>query len=161
MSCPLYGEFKNIVNTCTSSLDSKSEETNNFGFGWSQFNQSYVPPTSYQSIYNAFQYQTAETLQTSTMNGKYLSYEGGGYVYELRGKLSYLQGNLTLLKKMNWVDRQTRAVIVEFSVYNPNINMIMVSKILVEFLESGSILTTASFDPLNVFNGKSGGVTSF
>ena len=142
-------------------MNIKSEETNNFGFGWSQFNQSYVPPTSYQSIYNAFQYQAAETLQTSTMNGKYLSYEGGGYVYELRGKLSFLQGNLTLLKKMSWIDRQTRAVIVEFSVYNPNINMIMVSKILVEFLESGSILTTATFDPLNLFNGISGGLTSF
>ena len=53
---------------------------------------------------------------------------------------------------MNWIDRQTRAVFVEFSVYNPNTNLIMVSTILVEFLSSGSILATARFDPLNLFN---------
>jgi hypothetical protein len=161
VSCSLYGEFKKMFEMCTSNLNSKSEETNNFGFGWSQFNQSYTPPTGFQSIYNAFQYKTVQALQTTTQNGKYLTYGGGGFVYELRGKLEYLKGNLSLLREMNWIDRQTRAIIVEFSVYNPNINMIMVSTILVEFLESGSILTTATFDPLNLFNGISGGITSF
>ena len=152
--------FEDILEVCTGDLNSQSEETNNFGFGWSQFNSSYTPQTGYESIYNAFQYQDAQTLQTSTLNGKYLSYEGGGYVYELRGKLSYLQGNLSLLKEMEWIDRQTRAIIVEFSVYNPNINIIMVSTILIEFLQSGSILTTARFDPLNLF-GEIGSIVSF
>jgi polycystin 1L2 len=78
----------------------------------------------------------------------------------MRGKLSYIQGNLSLLKQMNWVDRQTRAVLVEFSAYNPNINLVMVSTILVEFLASGSLLTKAQFDPLNLF-GESGGIVSF
>jgi polycystin 1L2 len=79
----------------------------------------------------------------------------------MRGRLSYIQGNLSILNEMQWIDRQTRAVFIEFSVYNPNIDLIMVSTILVEFLESGSILTTSTFDPLNLFNGISGGITSF
>jgi len=70
----------------------------------------------------------------------------------MRGQLSYLQGNLSLLQEMNWIDRQTRAVFAEFSVYNPNINLVMVSTILVEFLPSGSLLATAQFDPLNLFS---------
>jgi polycystin 1L2 len=74
----------------------------------------------------------------------------------MRGQLSYLQGNLSLLKEMNWIDRQTRAVFVEFSVYNPNSNLIMVSNIIIEFLSSGSILTSAQFDPLNLFQESSG-----
>jgi polycystin 1L2 len=78
----------------------------------------------------------------------------------MRGKLSYIQGNLSLLRQMNWVDRQTRAVLVEFSAYNPNINLVMVSTILVEFLSSGYILTKSQFDPLNLF-GESGGLVSF
>jgi polycystin 1L2 len=78
----------------------------------------------------------------------------------MRGKLSYIQGNLSLLKEMNWVDRQTRAVLVEFSAYNLNIDLVMVSTILVEFLASGSLLTMAQFDPLNLF-GESGGLVSF
>ena len=74
----------------------------------------------------------------------------------MRGKLSFLQGNLSLLRELTWIDRQTRAVFVEFSVYNPNINLVMVSTILVEFLSSGSILTMAKFDPLNLFGESSG-----
>ena len=103
-------------------------------------------------MYNSFQYKDAEQLQGLPIQGRFDAYEGDGYVYEMRGQLSYLQGNLSLLKKMNWIDRQTRAVFAEFTTFNPNIRLVMVSSILVEFLPSGSILTTARFDPLNLFS---------
>jgi uncharacterized membrane protein YagU involved in acid resistance len=137
-----------------------SQDNANYGFGWSQFDSTYTPPNGFPSIYAAFQYKTAETLQGSSIQGIYGTYDGSGYLYEMRGKLSYIQGNLSLLKQINWVDRQTRAVLVEFSAYNPNINLVMVSTILVEFLASGSILTKANFEPLNLF-GESGGLVSF
>jgi polycystin 1L2 len=70
----------------------------------------------------------------------------------MRGQLNFIQGNLSVLQQMNWVDSQTRAIFVEFSVYNPNVNLVMVSTILIEFLSSGSILTSARFDPINLFN---------
>ena len=70
----------------------------------------------------------------------------------MRGQLSYIQGNLSLLRKMNWIDRQTRAVFVEFSVYNPNIDLVMVSTFLFEFLSAGSIVSQARFDTLNLFS---------
>ena len=66
---------------------------------------------------------------------------------------------MSALKQTDWIDRQTRAVFVEFSVYNPNINLVMVSTILIEFLSSGSILAMAKFDTLNLFGQASfGGV---
>jgi len=140
-----------MVGVCTDSMSSQTQEKGSYGFGWSQFNQSYIPSNGYQSIYNAFQFKDANTLQGSSIQGKYASYDGSGYLYELRGKLDYIQGNLTLLKEMQWIDRQTRAVFIEFSSYNPNIDLVMVSTILVEFLPFGDILTTARFDPLNLF----------
>jgi hypothetical protein len=109
----------------------------NFGFGSTQFIQNYTPPFGYQAMYNSFQYKNADTLQGSPIQGKYDTYDGSGYVYEMRGQLSYIQGNLSLLKEMNWIDRQTRAVFVEFSTYNPNINLMMVTTILIEFFSSG------------------------
>ena len=102
-------------------------------------------------MYQAFQYQNSDALQGSSFQGKFTTYDGSGYLYEMRGTLNYLQGNLTLLKKMNWLDRQTRAIFAEFSVYNPNINLVMVSTILIEILSSGSILTSVNFDTLNLF----------
>jgi hypothetical protein len=132
----------------------------NFGFGWTQFLQNYTPPFGYQAMYNSFQYKNADTLQGSPIQGKFDTYDGSGYVYEMRGQLSYIQGNLSLLKEMNWIDRQTRAVFVEFSTYNPNINLIMVTTILIEFLSSGSILVTPRFDTVNLFS-NIGGWLSF
>jgi hypothetical protein len=150
----LYGTFKLIFQHCTNDLDSKQvKETRSYGLGWSQFNSNYSPPNGFESLYEAFRFKDGQSLDNSfSHDGKFNSYDGSGYVYEMRGKLSYIQGNLTLLKEMNWIDRQTRAIVIEFSAYNPNINLVMVSTILVEFLSSGSILTTYHFDPLNLFN---------
>jgi len=144
----------------TDANDDAYQQRENFGFGWSQFSQNYTPPFGYQSMYNSFQYKDALTLQGAPIQGKFNTYDGSGYVYEMRGKLSYIQGNLSLLKEMNWIDRQTRAVFIEFSTYNPNINLIMVTTILVEFLSTGTILVTPQFDTLNLF-GDIGGLFSF
>ena len=139
------------ITYCTNLFNSETKETNHYGFGWSQYDKNYTPPNGFQSIYRAFQYRNEDQLQGSPTVCKYNTYSGDGYVYELRGKQSFLQGNMSLLQKMQWIDRQTRAVFIEFSAYNPNINMIMVSSIVVEFLPAGSILTMASFEPLNLF----------
>ena len=132
----------------------------NYGFGWSQFNQNYSPPFGYQAIYNSFQFQDADMLQGSSFQGLYNTYAGNGYVYEMRGQLSYVQRNMSLLKEMKWIDAQTRAVFAEFATYNPNINLVMVTTVLAEFLPSGSILVTPRFDTLNLFS-DIGGFFSF
>ena len=149
-----------MLHVCTAGLTDNLQEKDSFGFGWSQFVQNYTPPFGYQAMYNSFQYKDADKLQGSPIQGKFNTYDGSGFVYEMRGQLSFIQGNLTLLKEMNWIDRQTRAVFIEFSTYNPNINLIMVSTILVEFLSSGTILVTPRFDTLNLFNDV-GGILSF
>ena len=66
-----------------------------------QFVQNYTPPFGYQAMYNSFQYKDADKLQGSPIQGKFNTYDGSGFVYEMRGQLSFIQGNLTLLKEMN------------------------------------------------------------
>lgn len=105
-----------------------------------------------ERVYAAFQYQTADELQGYSISGDYSTYGGDGYVYEMRGQLSYIQGNLSLLQQLDWIDRQTRAVMVEYTLYNPNINMLIVAEILIELLPTGNILTYSRFEPLNLFN---------
>ena len=129
-----------------------SLDRNKYGYKWSPYNDSFVPANGYSAIYKAFQYRSAENLNTMPIDGKYGTYIGGGHVYELRGKLSFIKGNLTKLERMNWIDRKTRAVFVEFSIYNPNVNLLMVNTIQFEFLASGNILTKATFDPVSLYN---------
>ena len=144
--------FNDLINHCTNDFNGQIQDENNYGFGWTKYNESYQPPFGYSSIYNSFQFKDETKLQGSPIDGEFNTYPGHGYVYEMRGQLSYLQGNLSLLREMNWVDRQTRAIFIEFSVYNPNINLVMVSRILLEIVSSGSILShQARFDTLNLF----------
>lgn len=133
-SCKIPAVFsKNLtVSFCFADYSPANEDSTNYGFSWSKFNSSYTPPFGMEQLYSAFQYNDAETLQGYDFGGDYNVYSGAGYVYQLRGNLAYLKGNLSQLQQMGWIDRQTRAVFVEFAVYNPNINLIMVSTILAE-----------------------------
>jgi hypothetical protein len=62
------------------------------------------------------------------------------YVYKMSGNALELASNFTFLDQQNWIDRQTRAVFVEFNTYNPNIKMFSYNYLLFEFLPTGSIL---------------------
>jgi polycystin 1L2 len=143
------------IGHCTKSFSDKLQETSSFNYGWSSvapFNSSFKPIESDSLIYDSFQFKTADELQGSSFNGKYNTYPGSGYVYSMRGKLSYIYGNLTRLQQLNWIDRQTRAVFVEFSSFNPNLNTFMVTTILIEILPIGNLVTKSRFDPLDLFN---------
>ena len=125
-------------------------ETDDFDYGWQPLNDTYEPPNGMGPLYNSFKYQSAFKLGGSPYQGTYATYGGGGHVYELRGQLDYLIGNLSLLQKNNWIDRSTRAVFVEFAAYNPNINLFVVTTMLVEILVSGNLITTAKFECINL-----------
>ena len=144
--------MKSKVGFCVEDYNVFREDQNNYAFSWKQYNSSYKPVYRWERVYSAFQYRSANELNGYPVVGKYNIYGvGGGYVYEMRGQKSYLQGNLTLLQINNWIDRQTRAVIIEFSVFNPNINLIGVAEITVEFLPTGTIVKSSRFDPIILF----------
>ena len=71
----------------------------------------------------------------------------------MRGKLGFVQGNMSILQQLDWLDTQTRALFVEFSLYNPNLNLVCVCSILFENLPFGNIISSANFDMVNLFYG--------
>ncbi|CAF5226315.1 unnamed protein product, partial [Rotaria magnacalcarata] len=92
-------------------------------------------------------------LDTCIYVGDQTTYSAGGYVYEFRGSLSDLHQDLTTLRELQWIDKQTRAVLIQLNLYTPNIPMFTSVVILVEILSSSGIVPTASFKPFDV-NGK-------
>lgn len=148
--CKVIDKMKDTYGRCYPDLDAYNEEKNDFGYGWTEKNMTYEPPNGMGAIYNSFSYQSAFKLKGSQYQGMYATYGGGGHVYELRGKLSHIIGNLSLLQQHNWIDRSTRAVFVEFSAYNPNINLFVVTTMLLEFLPSGTMINTKKFECINL-----------
>ena len=148
--CKIIDKMQSTYGECYPELDSWNEEKHDFNYGWTPKNLSYVPPNGMGAVYNSFSYQSAHKLKGSPYQGVYASYGGGGHVYELRGKLSHIVGNLSLLQQNNWIDRSTRAVFIEFSAYNPNINLFVVTTMLIEFLPSGNLIKTSKYECINL-----------
>lgn len=67
-------------------------------------------------------------------------YGGGGYVFPLRGTHEKLKEEMFRLEKSDWIDERTRAVFVEFSVYNAQVNLFGVVTMVAEFLPGGGVV---------------------
>ncbi len=148
--CKVLNQMANTYGQCYPEANLLNVDKKNYDYAWKELNTTYEPPNGMGAIYNAFKYQTSEKLKGSPYQGTYATYGGGGHVYELRGELKYLIGNLTLLQKSNWIDKSTRAVFIEFSAYNPNINLFVVTTMLLEILPSGTFIPTAKFECISL-----------
>ena len=78
-------------------------------------------------------YQSSDELDGTSHYGQLGSYGGGGYVQDLA---STMEESFALIKPLFdnlWLDRATRAVFVDFTVYNANINLFCVIKYAMSF----------------------------
>ncbi|XP_078586720.1 polycystin-2-like protein 1 [Branchiostoma floridae x Branchiostoma japonicum] len=82
--------------------------------------------------------------------GKHGFYEGGGYLSELT---DVTEMNLTLseLEASGWIDHKTRAVFIEFIVYNPNCNLFSVVVLLAEFTAWGKVDTSVKATTVRLY----------
>lgn len=122
-----------------------NEEKRSFNPGWtSEYNASASPLTNYSTaIRKAFMYNSSGHLDTYTYVGEHATYGDGGYVFEFRGKMSDIISNLSALRELSWLDMQTRGVIIQMSLYNPNVNLFIFVTILAGILPTGGIYPTA------------------
>ncbi|RNA16124.1 polycystic kidney disease 1-like 2 [Brachionus plicatilis] len=146
-SCILKKNVKNSINFCEKDYSFFSEESRDFGFGWSKNFSNFTPTSETNRVFDAFRYKNSEILETYPYFGVYNTYSGGGYVYELRGSLQQMNDNLSLLQNMSWIDRKTRAVFAEFTLFNPNVQLLCV-----KFLPTGNLVKSARMEPVNLFN---------
>ena len=72
------------------------------------------------------------------------------------GKLdqSHDLSSFQALKERNWIDNRTRALIVEFSVYNAQTEYLTMATITAEFI-GGGVVTKYRFDPRILFTNSS------
>jgi polycystin 1L2 len=150
-SCSVSSEFKSLITTCYSDsffrMDSKD-----FSFNWTSFNSSFIPNIEMLNTYKSFQHMSASSLDNYPYMTGLNTYLGDGFVLNLTGSLNEVQSNLTLLRKMNWIDRQTRAIFIQFLLFNPNINMFAYLNILFEILPSGNMVNSIQIDTIKLFS---------
>ena len=132
-----------IIRQCQNEYNLFNEEKRSFRPGWiDETTQVYKSPVD-----RSFTYRSSQELDTYVYVGDHGIYSGGGYVYELRGSLPDLQSNLSQLHQLGWIDGQTRAVIIQISLYNPNAQLFTSVTLLTEFLSTGGITPQSRFEP--------------
>jgi polycystin 1L2 len=137
-----------IISTCQTDYNLFNEEKRSFQPGWliNQTTEKYS-----LSIQQSFEYKSNDVLDTYVYVGKHESYSGNGYVYEFRGRLSDLRSNISELHKLGWIDNKTRAVFLQISLYNPNVELFTSVTFLIEFLSTGGIYPQSRFQPMNFY----------
>ena len=103
-----------------------------------------------------WRYQTAEELNRGPIRGSYNTYEGGGYPAVLGYNDNTANRVLNETLGFQWVDRQTRAVILEFTVFNANTNLISIATYFYEVLATGAAYTTRRIETLEIYRTDSG-----
>ncbi|UJR17432.1 hypothetical protein I4U23_004327 [Adineta vaga] len=138
--------YQSLNLTCDVGYSYSNEEQRSFGPKWTDL----ILKNYSSSIINAFKYQSSQKLDTYTYIGNHETYNSGGYVYEFRGRLSELRTNLSLLRQLKWIDQYTRAILIQMSLYNPNIQTFTSVTFLLELLPVGGIFPSSRFEPLHI-----------
>ena len=103
-----------------------------------------------------WRYQTAEELGNDPIKAAHSTYEGGGYVAVLGYKENTAHVVLSETLGHGWIDRQTRALIVEFAVFNVNTNLISIATYFFEVISTGAAYTSSRIETLELYSTESG-----
>ena len=96
-----------------------------------------------------WRYQNPGESDTLPKWGQFSFYPGGGFVADLGYENATGFAIIENLKSNEWLDRQTRAVIVEFSAFNPPVNVLGIATY---FYEVGASGYTATFKRIDVLS---------
>ncbi|XP_013386430.1 polycystic kidney disease protein 1-like 2 [Lingula anatina] len=132
-SCNVVNPMNKFLNGCNPMISGGDMDKGAYGPGWVT-----TASNSTSQLAQAFMFSPPNGPNDQTVYGQVDHYEGGGYMVEVSSANDSVH-ILTSLKDLNWIDRLTRAVIVEFTVNNANVNVFSMVRIIVELPAVGGI----------------------
>uniref|UniRef100_A0A2C9KF85 Uncharacterized protein n=1 Tax=Biomphalaria glabrata TaxID=6526 RepID=A0A2C9KF85_BIOGL len=117
-----------------------------------QRNRSSTSINEQSSLDAAWLYRTWSDIGGLHIPGLLGVYPPGGYVLDIPGSLQEALASAQYLQNNSWIDEKTRVVIIEATVYTPNINMFVMVTALFEFPQAGVIIGHIDMYPFRLFN---------
>ncbi|XP_025102839.1 polycystic kidney disease protein 1-like 2 isoform X2 [Pomacea canaliculata] len=128
----------------------EEEERGRFCVGWKSLTCSYDDLETRLSR-AAWTYQTLSDVSVLPVWGEYSTYSSGGYIMDFSVNWDVMTDTLQELQDGAWLDNQTRAVFVEFSLYNPDSNLLAYMRLVAEFPETGDTLVWKDIKILRIY----------
>uniref|UniRef100_A0A1B6E669 EF-hand domain-containing protein n=1 Tax=Clastoptera arizonana TaxID=38151 RepID=A0A1B6E669_9HEMI len=123
-SCEILKEFKSKFSKCYAIFSTETEDTTAFG----------PANTSAQ-----------EELGSHGISGELSRYGGGGFYMDFNLTEDTSNYTLSVLKKNVWIDRATRFITIDFTLYNANINCFCFAKLMFELMATGAVVPSYEF----------------
>ncbi|TNN12884.1 Polycystic kidney disease 2-like 1 protein isoform 2 [Schistosoma japonicum] len=99
----------------------------------------------------AWNFSTSAITGASSYSAPYGSYDGSGYIQDLSRSRDETEAILSELFLGRWIDQSTRVLFIDFALYNANINMFIIVKIIFEMPESGGLFSSSEIQPVRLF----------
>ncbi|XP_078351506.1 polycystin family receptor for egg jelly-like isoform X2 [Oculina patagonica] len=145
------------ISTCFYDYSRDGEDTTLLSLpGWNALPENTSWSKALTICPKPWRYQTAEELNIGSIKAPYNTYGGGGYPALLGYDEDTAYDVLNETLGQGWVDRQTRAVILEFAVFNVNTNLISIAVYFYEVLATGAAYTTRRIETLELYSTESG-----
>ena len=143
-TCRVDRRVHNITQECAQASNQKNEDTKDYCNAWEE--QTALTENLPSCVKTEFKYTTAKELQGIAYSADVDRYNGGGYVYRLNGGSKQVRQELKDLQQQHWVNNHTRALFLEFSTYNANLNLFVIATLVAEFIPGGGILPYSRFE---------------
>uniref|UniRef100_A0A8D0GTB2 Polycystin 1 like 2/pseudo n=1 Tax=Sphenodon punctatus TaxID=8508 RepID=A0A8D0GTB2_SPHPU len=145
-SCQIAPMLQLSVQECHAPYSFDTEDTSDYGEHW---NVSAIDNSS--ELSSAWQYQSQSTLRGHSIWGKLAVYKGGGYVVQLGTDSQNASRILQYLFNNVWLDTFTRAVFIEFTVYNANVNLFCIISLMFETNSLGAFFTHVELQSVRLY----------
>ncbi|NWW80638.1 PK1L2 protein, partial [Climacteris rufus] len=145
-TCPISARLQHVVEECHAPYSLQTEDTSLYGEHW---NTSVFDNSS--DLSSAWQYQSQSKLRGHPSWGKLAIYSGGGYVIHLGTDAKNASRILQYLFNNVWLDTFTRAVFVEFTVYNANVNLFCIISLMFESNALGAFFPSAELQSVRLY----------
>uniref|UniRef100_A0A8C8ADQ3 Polycystic kidney disease protein 1-like 2 n=1 Tax=Otus sunia TaxID=257818 RepID=A0A8C8ADQ3_9STRI len=144
--CPISPKLQHVIQECHAPYSLQAEDTSDYGEHW---NTSVFDNSS--DLSSAWQYQSQSKLRGHPSWGKLAIYRGGGYVIHLGTDPKNASRILQYLFNNIWLDTFTRAVFVEFTVYNANVNLFCIISLMFETNALGAFFTSTELQSVRLY----------
>lgn len=149
-------EAKGAFNSCIALYSFGAEDKTKFYQpGWLPINvkQNTSAEKLDERCPKPWRYASAEESESLVIWGRLRSfYSQGGYLADLGYTEKTASKVISELNKLNWLDRYTSAVVVEFTVFNSRVNLFSSVWITVEFSPSGQVESNHMIHTMHVYN---------
>jgi len=162
-SCRVHRKVKHVITHCRDDYNWFDDDTKDYSIGWKQvLNKTAArmsdessngtkrcrTPWCYQVRLKFFSlflrivvaFQNSARTKSGPMKALYKTYKGGGYVVSLGRTFDKSRALLAELRQQNWLNQFTRAVIIDFSLYNANVNLFVAVTLSFEMTSMGSVI---------------------